>query len=393
MVKKNKSLGRMAFDVLSSFWLCCVCLLALFVLTIYGTIHQVDHGLYDAKDVYFHSYFLKWNGIPIFPGGLLCMSVLCINLVLGGFVRIKWASRNVGVLIVHVGILVLLISGMVKIQNSDEGHLQIIETLSKDYFQSSLDWEVAIWEVHDVDDAQEFVIQDASFTDLEVGASRTFTSDSLPFELTLSGFLKNCQVLPVGPNWQVSGNPVEGYGFLRRPDEKESEFNIGGLNASIKTSDGTIQEALLWGNQRHPWAIAVDGRTFAIDMRPERYPMPYSIRLDDFIKEEHPGIGMAKAYRSKVTQIDAQGNERPHLIQMNEPLRDGGLVLFQSSYGTTPGGHEYSVFSVVRNPSDKWPEYSMWVITFGMLLTFGRRLISFIRTQSKRRHMAAGAAQ
>jgi cytochrome c biogenesis protein ResB len=391
MSAKQKSFAQQVFDVFSSFWLCCVLLLALFVLTIFGTLHQVDYGLYDAKQVYFHSFFLWAGGLPIFPGGLLCMIMLSINLVLGGFVRIKWRSRNIGVLIVHVGIVILLGSGLSKIMNSEEGYLQVFETQSNDYFQSYQLLEVAIWEIDGPADAKEHVIQDDFFTDLKPNESRTFTSEDLPFELTLTGFHLNCQVLPTGPNWRPDGKAVQGYAFLSREKQAEAERNRGGINASIKADNGMVKEALLWSAQVEPWAFKAGGKAYAIDIRPERYSMPYAIRLEDFIKEEHPGIGMAKAYRSKVTQVFSEDNERPVLIQMNEPLRDGGLVLFQSSYGVGQGGQEYSVFSVVRNPSDKWPEYSMWIITVGMLVAFGRRLIGYIKTQSQRRQKAAGA--
>ncbi|MCP4091933.1 MAG: cytochrome c biogenesis protein ResB [Planctomycetes bacterium] len=392
MSTQSKSPGRHVFDVLSSFWLCCLLLLALFVLTIYGTLHQVENGLYDAKQVYFHSWFLWLGSVPIFPGGLLCMSLLSVNLLCGGFIRIKWHSRNFGVLIVHIGIVLLLGSGLTKIITAEEGHLSVVEGSSQDFFESYQLWEVAIWELNNRDATQELVIENDSFSDLDGEASRTFTSESLPFDLVLSGFVPNCQVLPVGPNWSRTGKAVEGYGFLAKPKDLESERNDAGIYASV-TADGVTHEALLWGLQRQPWAIQVGDRAFAIDMRHARYPMPFSIRLEDFIKEEHPGMSMAKSYRSKVVQVSPTGSERPVLIQMNEPLRDGGVVLFQSSFGKTQSNAEYSVFSVVRNPSDKWPEYSMWVITVGMVVAFGRRLISFVRTQSKRRQRAAGASQ
>ena len=34
----------------------------------------------------------------------------------------------------------------------------------------------------------------------------------------------------------------------------------------------------------------------------------------------------------------------------------------------------YSVFEVVKNPADKWPEYSLYIVTFGMLVTFLTKL-------------------
>lgn len=393
MAKSKPTFGQAVYRILSSYWLCCLLLLALFVLTIFGTLHQVDNGLHDAKQIYFHSWFLFFNGIPIFPGGLFCMSLLAVNLLMGGFVRIKWCLRNTGVLIVHIGIVLLLGSGLTKILTSEEGHLSVVEGASQNFFESYTLWEVAIWELNNREATQEFVIEDPFLTDLSDSGSRTFSSPELPFDLVLSNFQKNCRVLPVGPNWDPSGTVVEGYGFFANAPAAESERNDAGINASVTTADGVKQEGLLWGLQRQPWAVQVDGRTFAVDMRHARYMMPFNIRLDDFIKEDHPGMRMAKSYRSKVTQISPTGSERPVLIQMNEPLREGGVVLFQSSFGQTQAGREYSVFSAVSNPSDKWPEYSMWVITLGLLVAFGRRLLAFIRTQSQRRQRAAGASK
>ena len=111
--------------------------------------------------------------------------------------------------------------------------------------------------------------------------------------------------------------------------------------------------------------------------------MPFWIQLEDFQKEEHPGTAMARAYRSWVQKVEPDNTERV-LIEMNEPLRSDNLILFQSSYGEF-GGRDYSVFSVVRNVSDRWPEFSMWVITVGMLMTFGVRLVKFTGRQNQLR--------
>ena len=63
-------------------------------------------------------------------------------------------------------------------------------------------------------------------------------------------------------------------------------------------------------------------------------------------------------------------------------------MLFQASWGPSnarPGDPLFSVFSVVRNPSDKWPEISCWVIAAGMLLAFGQKLFGYVRSQKKKR--------
>ena len=75
-------------------------------------------------------------------------------------------------------------------------------------------------------------------------------------------------------------------------------------------------------------------------------------------------------------------------IEMNEPLRDEGVVLFQASWGpqdAPPDTPLFSVFAVHRNPSDYWPLYSCIIISIGLLVTFGQRLIRFVRNQNAAR--------
>ena len=98
------------------------------------------------------------------------------------------------------------------------------------------------------------------------------------------------------------------------------------------------------------------------------------------VKEPVPGAD---------TEVERNGI--PFTIQMNEPMRYEGLTFFQASYGppgAMPGQKMYSVFEVVRNPADKWPEYSLWIVTFGMFVTFMIKLFSFLTTGSRKsRHV------
>jgi hypothetical protein len=247
-----------------------------------------------------------------------------------------------------------------------------------------------VWEVDAEPGGEELLIPDELISDLEGQRRRTFTSPDLPFDLTLKGFVPNCDVLPKGPRWEATGEVIDGYGILELPLEKEAERNLAGLHAEVLV-DGQSQRAILYGAQRAPWVFDAAGRRWAVDMRHTRYPMPYDIKLEKFQKEDHPGMTMAKSFRSWVTRTDERGEEEI-LIQMNEPLRDGGLVLFQSSWGPEnagPDGPFFSVFSVVRNPSDKWPEYSMWIIALGLVMTFSRTLLRFVRKQNAERQKLA----
>ena len=56
--------------------------------------------------------------------------------------------------------------------------------------------------------------------------------------------------------------------------------------------------------------------------------------------------------------------------------------------GAGPGKKMYSVFEIVKNPADKWPEYSLYVVAFGMLVTFLIKFVIYLVAASrKHRHV------
>jgi cytochrome c biogenesis protein ResB len=163
---------------------------------------------------------------------------------------------------------------------------------------------------------------------------------------------------------------------MERPDEIKAEANTAGCYARIIRA--------MAGNPSHSsWQARVSSRTgahadrvFTVDMRKRLWPMPFTVRLDEFTAAFHPGTMKPAKFVSKITRIE-NASEAKVTIQMNEPMRYEGLTFFQASYGPPgagPGQKMYSVFEIVKNPADKWPEYSLYIVTFGMLVTFLTKL-------------------
>jgi len=115
-------------------------------------------------------------------------------------------------------------------------------------------------------------------------------------------------------------------------------------------------------------------------MRKRLWVMPFDLTLNKFTAEFYDGTSRPKKFVSQVTRTE-NNLKADATIQMNEPLRYEGLTFFQASYGPPgagPGQKLYSVFEVVKNPADKWPEYSLWVVVVGLLLQFVLKLVLFI---------------
>ena len=375
--------------LLSSLGLSCVLLTLLGLLTWLGTLEQVDNGLFEVQKKYFESFFLvhetAWFPVPL-PGANLVMCVLFVNLVLGGLVKLRKGWRMAGVMVTHVGIALLLLSGFVKMYFSDDGFIKLYEGQSKSVFQSYHRWELAI--ARDAGDGriEEFVVPQEDFLDAKGARTVTLASPELPFELEVGRAMRNCRPLPKGPMVDAANPVIDGVFLDERPLAKQAEVNDAGAYATAVLADGTRIEGLLWGGQAAPWTVAVDGVEWGVDLRKERYPMPFTIRLDEFTKEDHPRMSMARVFSSDVTVFEG-GSSRPILISMNEPLRDEGLVLYQSSYGPQdPRSTEpaYSVLSVVRNPADTYPLIACVVIAAGLVIHFTRKLTKYVRSEAQR---------
>ena len=193
-------------NALSSIGLSCILVLLLAVLTWLGTLEQVEYGLYEVQNKYFNSFIL-WHdfgpfAVPL-PGANLVMCVLFVNLVLGGIVRIRKGVRNIGVLITHVGILLLLLSGFVKLYHSYDGHVTLYEGQSSSEFQSYFRYELAITTEDGTGGLREYVIPQEEWIDALGDDKVTLSSNELPFDLELSHFLVNCEPMPKGPMFEV----------------------------------------------------------------------------------------------------------------------------------------------------------------------------------------------
>ena len=178
---------QLLFAFGSSFGLSCTLLLFLFLLTFLGTIEQAEHGLYDVQKKYFESAFLvHWlfGSVPIpLPGAYLLMVILACNLTLGGLVKIRKRKATVGVMVIHVGIIVLLLAGFVKLKFSEDGFLTLYEEgrapalmTSSDEFQSYHEWEIVIFDGAQPKDVKELIIPDEEFLFLPQDFTRTFVA-------------------------------------------------------------------------------------------------------------------------------------------------------------------------------------------------------------------------
>jgi hypothetical protein len=134
-----------------------------------------------------------------------------------------------------------------------------------------------------------------------------------------------------------------------------------------------------------PWLnlqeVSVDGRTFKIGLRNERYYQPFSLKLLKTTHEVYPGTEIPKNFQSRLLLENTETAEKREVdISMNNPLRYGGLTFYQHQMGRTEpnGGKGTSALQVVRNPSWITPYLGCAIVSLGMLWQFLYHLVGFL---------------
>lgn len=396
---RGKSTFMKAYDFLAGFKLATATFILLLVLTWLATLEQIDHGLFPTLQKYF-SWKSPWlipelNGkkIPIvLPGGYYVCAVLLLNMTLGGILRIRKGWKQAGNLIAHFGIVFMLLGGGVAHHFEERGNMAIgegeVSNVAEDYHE----YVVEVSEVKEGEQGEIHVIRGNYIDGLVAGKSRVFDMEGVPFGVEISGYLKNAQPVAAVEFAPSRGERVtDGYYLLERESEVTTERNMAGAYGRLVYENGEKSPPfILAGASFHPLTVRHEGRVFLIDMRKRLWPMPFDVKLDKFTAAFHPGTTRPAKFVSDIRRVE-NGNESAMTIRMNEPMRYEGFTFFQASYGppdAKPGEPMYSVFEVVKNPADKWPEWSLYVVTFGMLVTFLTKLGSHLGSLSRKRKHA-----
>lgn len=382
---------KLTIDFLASYGFACVIFLFMLLLTFLGTLEQTTQGLFEVQKKYFESLFvIHWafDLVPVpLPGVYLLLVLFCINLVLGGIIRMRKGKNTFGNLIIHLGMVLLILGGGIKYWFAVDGHMTLAENQSSNEFESYYLWEITVTPVSGESGATTYVIDHEDFAHLDPKESVTFRHPDLPFNLTIDGFQRNTVPMMAGPVVADQYRTVDGFFLQDTPLEKEAEFNRAGAYATvIDPESGESQEAILWGVQLYPATFDVDGTTWAVDMHRKRYPLPFTITLDKFTHELHPRTQMARTFMSDVTKTES-GVEQAIKITMNEPLRHEGYTFYQASWQPADparGTPVKSTLAVVKDPADRIPLYSCIVITLGLVLHFCLKLSRHLRRESRR---------
>lgn len=400
---------RILFRWFSSIRLTLFLLTASVLLIFFGTLDQVQYGIYFTQQKYFEHAFviweyprqwiggesLQWLNIPM-PGGYLLGPLLIVNLVCAHFHYFRPSWKKLGIPFIHGGIVLLLLGQFWTQLMQREYFLWLPEGGSNNFVES----------FH----YDEFVLIDRSGKEEHTVFSwdaralrksgTTLTHEALPFRVEVLWYARNAAIFPRPAESPASFPDLPAdrgiaadrdlVALKQSPTFVEGERNATSAVVRLRAPGGETVGTWLVSNlfrqtlpmreafpvQQFEW----EGKTWELALRFTRKYIPARVELLDFKHDRYPGTDIPYNFSSDV-RLHEPGSERGRdtLIYMNHPLRYEGLTFYQASFAEND---TMSMFQVVRNPARWVPYVATAVTTLGLVLQF---LISLYHHSRKRR--------
>lgn len=360
-----------------------VLLLLSIVLVFAGTLGEVHLGLYKAQTEFFRSFFLYWTPpgghvkIPVFPGGYFLGVALLINLIAAHFSRFKLSRQKIGLWIIHAGLILLILGQLATDMFAVESQMHLRQGQTKDYSQSERADELAITDI--TNPKLKTVVAIPQNLLARKGDIR---NKHLPFIVRVKQFYANSMLAtnaaPGFTRVDAAAGLGDGLWWEQVPQETAMDRrDTPSALVQIVTPQGPIGNWLVSDWLEQPQTFTANGGTYQLQLRPERFYLPFSLKLLKFTHTTYEGTDIPKDFSSSL-MLDRPdtGERRQVLIYMNNPLRYDGRTFYQASFDPD---NEGTILQVVRNPGWLTPYLACILIGIGMTVQFLSHLIPFLR--------------
>ncbi|HJT77322.1 MAG TPA: cytochrome c biogenesis protein ResB, partial [Gemmataceae bacterium] len=358
-------------------------------------------GIWDVVGKYFRSFYV-WipfqlffprsihvpGGFPFF-GGWAIGTALLVNLLAAHLVRFRLSWKRSGVLILHAGLVIMMVSELITGVFAVEGMMTVPLRGSSNFIEVREKAELAI--LQPVDAKTDDVVVVPGRLLRKGGVIR---NDQLPFDIEVKQYMGNSEErtgAPGADNPATAGEGLQTVIVPRREGngvDPEQTFDLptAYLTFKKKGTDEALGTYLVstWFSElqgKTPQKVTVDGKSYGVDLRFKRVYKPYTIQLLQFVHKNYEGRpDLAREFRSKVRLMDPSQNETREVeIYMNHPLRYAGQTFYQA--GFLPG-NTGTILQVVRNPGWLLPYVSCAMVAAGMVFHFLLKLSEFLRRRA-----------
>jgi len=400
---------KQIWKVLSSLNLTVALLAFSMVLVFFGTLDQVRLGTFHAVKYFFESWVTLWPyplpgeevayteftllgktfpmlRLPL-PGGFFLGALLLLNLFCAHFRYFRASWKKAGIVLIHGGMVLLLVSGFLISYMKEERVMSIDEGGRANFASSFRD--------------NEFVLKDLSNADHDtvyaIDAQRLAQGDKVAMGntgLTVQArlYYRNAPIGMADTNPGVTPvNVSRGFASARpvvlfpsppnfddqQPDTTTAVVEL--FDSASGESLGTWLVSNVLEGQFPPQEFMHGGRRWSLELRFEQLPLPFYLKLENFRHIRYPGVETPHSFESDVRiQNPNTGEDRLVTIKMNHPLRYAGLTFYQRSFGNND---TTSILDVVRNPAWTLPYIAVALVGAGLMLHFVLHLLRYLRRE------------
>ena len=367
------------------------------VLIFFGTLDQVEYGIWHTQKLYFESFLVVWKypqtwagfekiywlRIPML-GGYSVGGLLVINLAAAFIARFKLKLAKVGIYSIHLGLILLLLSELLTDLLSIESQMTIEEGNRSNYSQSVRQNELVLI---DRSPSDHDIVHSIPTSQLKPG--RTIEVPNTPVKIRVVAFYPNAH-LGRGEGDQQQSLATQGAGvkmnIIATPqaiDFSENAISTTTAYVEVIAPEGSLGTWLVSNaiDDRFPPQLVKSGKQeWEIALRFQRHYYPFELELIDFSHDKYPGTSIPFNFSSKVVaHHNDDSKSQQALIYMNHPLRYEGLTFYQASFSPDETA---SILQVVRNPGWVLPYISVIMMGFGMCFQFGLHFTKFLKKRS-----------
>ena len=297
-------------------------------------------------------------------------------------------KKRAGVVVLHGGIGLMMLSELLVGTTAIESQLQLNEGEVRNYVEDTRFLELSVVDTSREDQDDQVVVPASILLKGPV-----VQNPQLPFDVKLVKFIQNAKLDQIKKGASYDNPATTGLGREFVPHEVQAAVGTdmgGGIDMSAayvtllrkgtQESLGTWLVSLIASLQDYSDKVDVDGKSYDLSLRFKRFYKPYSVSLVDVRKEDYLGTDTPRNYSSDVHLIDPTRNvDRKIHIWMNNPLRFAGETFYQSGYQMDPATKvESTTLSVVTNTGWMIPYVACMIVAVGMLAHFSITLSRFL---------------
>ncbi|HFL8794865.1 MAG TPA: cytochrome c biogenesis protein ResB [Candidatus Azosocius sp. HAIN] len=285
-------------EKLSSTKLFCLLIIYLIFLIIIGTISQKEMGLIYSQKKYFSSYIILIENIIPIPGGFTIFILISINLLLK--IYVNGLKNNISFIFIHIGALILIISGIFSNINNKEGNILLYENEKTNQYININKFNLLFY------NKKKYIII----------KNEKIYNNKLPFLIEKKKNLKNF--------------------FINKKKIKKKYILLKIiLNNKIKNIFlniiSTQQINIFFENTSFSKNIKYKNKKYNITIENKKYKIPFYINLHKFKKKNYPGTNISNKFESIIT-IKTNKKIINTKIKMNKPIKYKKYIFYQTAF-------------------------------------------------------------